>query len=325
MRCEDGQACGHRVPRCSRAFAKPRDGGTSLSMLPGFRFLFAAIVLSMSILVFGLGAAALLRAAHEQFANNPSWHAAPEAMFAQQSEATRPVLATLRIEPPPKAQPAPDNAAAAVPQEPAAIAPPAEPPAAVPAPPPPEQMAALNPEPTSTPETARPETAVPQIPATNEAAPAQADASPAADTTKMATPSAAEAATVASTEQASPPLPVLSPANDATAAASGPAASEQASAPAAPNPGATSTKIARLGGATVTIETRSPPAKVVSEKPDRSAIRKRQQARRAAQRRKKGARARLAARQALLLQAANPFAPAPAPALALAPTPARNP
>ena len=28
-------------------------------MLPGFRFLFAAIVLSMSVLVFGLGAAAL--------------------------------------------------------------------------------------------------------------------------------------------------------------------------------------------------------------------------------------------------------------------------
>ena len=31
-------------------------------MLPGFRFLFAAIILSMSVLVFGLGATALLRA-----------------------------------------------------------------------------------------------------------------------------------------------------------------------------------------------------------------------------------------------------------------------
>ena len=41
-------------------------------MLPGFRFLFAAIVLSMSVLIFGLGAAALLRAAHEQFAHMPS-------------------------------------------------------------------------------------------------------------------------------------------------------------------------------------------------------------------------------------------------------------
>jgi len=34
-------------------------------MLPGFRFLFAAIVLSMSVLIFGFGAAALLRTAHE--------------------------------------------------------------------------------------------------------------------------------------------------------------------------------------------------------------------------------------------------------------------
>src|SRR3981081_4453180 len=67
-------------------------------MLPGFRFLFAAIVLSMSILIFGLGAAALLRAAHEQFASNPSWRAAPEILFAQRGEATRPVLAMLRVD-----------------------------------------------------------------------------------------------------------------------------------------------------------------------------------------------------------------------------------
>ena len=47
-------------------------------MLPGFRFLFAAIVLSMSVLIFGLGAAALLRAAHEEFASIPSRRALPE-------------------------------------------------------------------------------------------------------------------------------------------------------------------------------------------------------------------------------------------------------
>ena len=52
-------------------------------MLPGFRFLFAAILLSMSVLVFGLGAAALLRAAHEEFANIPARRAPPEPMFAQ--------------------------------------------------------------------------------------------------------------------------------------------------------------------------------------------------------------------------------------------------
>ena len=44
-------------------------------MLPGFRFLFAATMLSMSLLVFGLGAAALLRAAHEEFTSTR--HGAP--------------------------------------------------------------------------------------------------------------------------------------------------------------------------------------------------------------------------------------------------------
>ena len=55
-------------------------------MLPGLRFLFAATVLSMSILIFGLGAAALLRAAHVEIANAPSRRPAPEPKFAQPSE-----------------------------------------------------------------------------------------------------------------------------------------------------------------------------------------------------------------------------------------------
>ena len=75
-------------------------------MLPGFRFLLAAIVLSMSVLVFGLGAAALLRAAHEEFASTPAWRVAPEPKFARQNEAPEreepmPVLAILRVEPEP--------------------------------------------------------------------------------------------------------------------------------------------------------------------------------------------------------------------------------
>src|SRR4030095_5158531 len=53
------------------------------SMLPGFRFLFTAIVLSMSGLVFGLGAAALLRAAHEEFASLPARRAPPAPVFAR--------------------------------------------------------------------------------------------------------------------------------------------------------------------------------------------------------------------------------------------------
>ena len=69
-------------------------------MLPGFRFLFVAIVLSMSVLVFGLGAATLFRAAHQEFASTPSWRAAPETMFAQQPEGM-PTLAMLRVDAPP--------------------------------------------------------------------------------------------------------------------------------------------------------------------------------------------------------------------------------
>jgi hypothetical protein len=68
-------------------------------MLPGLRFLFAAIVLSTSMLVFGLGAAALLRAAHEEFASMPSRRAPPETRFAQRGQA-EPTLALVRIEAP---------------------------------------------------------------------------------------------------------------------------------------------------------------------------------------------------------------------------------
>jgi hypothetical protein len=68
-------------------------------MLPGFRFLLAAIVLCISIVVFGLGAAALLRAAHEEFAQNPAWRATPEPRLAQSEETRRPMLAMLRVEP----------------------------------------------------------------------------------------------------------------------------------------------------------------------------------------------------------------------------------
>ncbi|PPQ16382.1 hypothetical protein CV770_26425 [Bradyrhizobium sp. AC87j1] len=75
------------------------------SMLPGFRFLFAAILLSVSILVFGLGAAALLRASHEQYVSNPSWRNGPqEQVFAQAPEPAQPVLAVLRAEPEPTAE-----------------------------------------------------------------------------------------------------------------------------------------------------------------------------------------------------------------------------
>lgn len=67
-------------------------------MLPGFRFLFATVVLAISVLVFGLGAAALLRAAHEEFVNLPSWRLAQQPVLAPQFEMSGPTLAMLRIE-----------------------------------------------------------------------------------------------------------------------------------------------------------------------------------------------------------------------------------
>src|SRR5690242_10877658 len=86
----------HRVPGSSKTFANPRSG--TWRMLPGFRFLFGAIVVSMSILVFGLGAAALLRTAHEEFASAPVWRPTPETRFAQAVDATQPVIAMLRVD-----------------------------------------------------------------------------------------------------------------------------------------------------------------------------------------------------------------------------------
>ena len=66
------------------------------SMLPGFRFLFAAILLSASILVFGLGAAALLRATHEEYVSNPSWRNGPqEQVFAQAVALSLAIVAVL--------------------------------------------------------------------------------------------------------------------------------------------------------------------------------------------------------------------------------------
>src|SRR6266700_3969170 len=270
-------------------------------MLPGFRFLFAAIMLLLSILIFGLGAAALLRAAHEEFASNPSWHATPEAIFAQQTEvprreaagpeaarpdATRTVLAMLRTDAAAAAK-SPDVPSAALPLAAAEQAAPLSIPAES------ERIAALKPEDLSPPKPAKPEIPVSESPAKTEAAPALVDAPAQADETR-----------IAATEEAVPP------ANEATRAASG-----QISAPASPDTDLASktdlasTKIATLDGLPVTIEAQ-PSAKAAGAKPDTSVIQKRQQARRAAQRRRMAARARLA-RHAPQQQIPNPFAPRP--------------
>ncbi|MGX7741301.1 hypothetical protein [Rhodopseudomonas parapalustris] len=75
-------------------------------MLPGFRFLFAAITLAVSLLVFGLGAAALLRAAHEQFVNVHTVRPPSITLLARAPDAPPPSLSLLRVDPPaPSSQP----------------------------------------------------------------------------------------------------------------------------------------------------------------------------------------------------------------------------
>jgi hypothetical protein len=229
-------------------------------MLPGFRFLFAAILLSTSILVFGLGAAALLRAAHEEFASTPSWRAAPEPRFAQQNETPAAVLAVLRVEPAPAEQ----NASIDPPA-------PAEPPAIVSGPTGPDTIAALKPQDSSPPEAAEPEIQASDTSARGEAAPADAAAP-------------ADEARIAAAER------VVAPANEA-------AASGQARIPTPPDGGIASTNVAALGEPSAAAAAQ-PAATAASAEPDQSVVKKRIQARRAAQRRRAAMRARLAARQA---------------------------
>ncbi|MBR0904854.1 hypothetical protein [Bradyrhizobium liaoningense] len=165
-------------------------------MLPGFRFLFAAILLSTSILVFGLGAAALLRASHEQYVSNPSWRNGPkEQVFAQAPEPAQPVLAVLRAEPiePAVAEPEPslrdqiptialpvsepEQAAAVASEaeaEPPVIAPPAEVQAVEPATPEPAVEVAAAPADTLTP--ADTTATIAEAKPASESAPADLDA-----------------------------------------------------------------------------------------------------------------------------------------------------
>jgi hypothetical protein len=270
------------------------------SMLPGFRFLFAAIVLSLSILVFGLGAAALLRAAHEEFASTPAWRGAPEMVFAQPVETTRPVLALLRVD-----TPVVEKAADTTPSD-------AVPAAITAAPSEPERIAALKPEDSPSLETAKPEAKVAESPAQGEAASAPAELAVAIAETKSAETKTGETKIAMSEDSASP-------ANQSAA----PAASEPAALPTSPDATIAATKIATLGGPAVSIETPRPvkaegkktdSAKADSTKTDSAKtgsniIKKRQHARRAA-RRRLAARARLTAQ--LPLQQADPFGqPAP--------------
>lgn len=76
-------------------------------MLPGFRSLFVAVTLTISMLIFGLGAAALLRATHEEFASL-SPKQTPDLTFGT-GETQQPTLAVLQVDKP-AAEPAPPEA-----------------------------------------------------------------------------------------------------------------------------------------------------------------------------------------------------------------------
>ncbi|MEH2510304.1 hypothetical protein V1291_001658 [Nitrobacteraceae bacterium AZCC 1564] len=69
-------------------------------MLPGIRFIFVTVILSASVLIFGLGAAALLRVSHEEFATPSSWRVAQPQFPPTPVETNTPTLAMLRVETP---------------------------------------------------------------------------------------------------------------------------------------------------------------------------------------------------------------------------------
>jgi hypothetical protein len=233
-------------------------------MLPGFRFLFAAIVLSTSLLIFGLGAAALLRAAHEEFVSIPSRRPPPETMFAQRSDAGA-VLAMLRAEPSAADEKAMDPSMTDHLQDQSAInlAPTdIEKPATEP-----DKVAALD---TATPPENSPpseapgsENGAPEIPTQPETSSAQADDTPLP---------AAEAKVAAIAEMTS-----TAPDQSATAKP------DQASVPIDDSTRIAETRIATLGGPPVIIETQTPSkrALAVVKKQAKRVVKRRVTARRA--------------------------------------------
>jgi len=284
-------------------------------MLPGFRFLFAAVVMSMSVLVFGLGAAALMRTAHEDFAANTSWRAPPEPRFARQDETASPVLATLIVRP---------RAAEDAATEPGS-----------------ETTAALSRTGASPCEAAKPGVAMTvasiqsptQVDAAAKAEPAptpvapQTDAPASTDDAKIelkSEPSIAAADTFKTAVSASATTGQVPPATSETSSPSPepPPTAEQTDAPVAPLSDAM-TRIATLGGPPVIIDDTSTNASEAAKEAEAKLEKeKKLQAERAKERRLAAARrARLEQQAAANQQLFNPFQPHPL--VGSPPTPAR--
>ncbi|NEU97744.1 hypothetical protein [Bradyrhizobium uaiense] len=237
-------------------------------MLPGLRFLLAAVVLATSLLVFGLGAAALFRAAHEEFANIPTRRAPPEPQFAQQPEAP-PVLAMVRVDPAAADKvvtdtPVPAIPAATEPAAPAEASPAAEP----------ERLAAVKSDDPSPPALPRPEAQVVEAPA--PAPSAEAAQPPLADPAPVSQPAPAAAETAPAAAE-----PKVAAVTDPPAATSEPAPAAPAPAMIAPEPAppspetiAAATRIATLGGPEVVVEAPAAPKATEAKKPERNATSK---------------------------------------------------
>jgi hypothetical protein len=266
------------------------------SMLPGLRFLFVAIVLSTSVLIFGLGAAALLRAAHQEFASLPSRPAPREPVFPSQNDSTIPALAMLRVDAPSTDDetlkpPATDNVQAAAAPGSSPIVATAEQPA--------------EPENVALPETPPPEAQNPaEVPlsaiAANAEPPAIAEASPTPEAPSVPEAPAAEAPTISEAPKISE-APTISeaPSVEATLATTETVAPPPENQPApeqtsavTPTIDGVETKIATLGDPAVEIETQASPIKA-RQKSRASAVRKRLKAERAIKRRKMAQRARV--------------------------------
>ena len=250
---------------------------------PGFRFLFAAIILSTSILIFGLGAAALLRSAHEEFASAPAWQPAPETRFAEArdaaKEAAKPVLALLRVDAAPKIEAPASGPDQGSHSDDTAATEPAPAPAA-------GQITALPQQDSAPAEAAKTEapaadTTAAELPAVENAVTAGSP-SESATSASEATPAAAETSFVADETKLAATAPPAAESVAPVAAEATPGVSEQASESNPPSPAISeaSKTIATLGGPTVTIAAATL-EKPADAKPDKSALRKRLQERRA--------------------------------------------
>ncbi|OKO67214.1 hypothetical protein [Bradyrhizobium sp. NAS96.2] len=240
-------------------------------MLPGLRFLFAAIVLAISLLVFGLGAAALFRAAHEEFASIPARRAPPEPQFAQQPEAP-PVLAMVRVDQPATVKTTTDVSAPSTAAEPAVSEPatPAETPAVEP-----EKLAAVKADdapPPASPKVEPPGVETPTPAQSAEVAPQLSTPDPAPASQPI--PAAAEAAPAPAEAKvaavADPPAATSEP----TPAPPAPAMVAPEPAPPSPETIAAETKIATLGGPEVVVEAPAAPKAVETKKPEHNATSK---------------------------------------------------